>query len=81
MLESTSTNQDGCQDSVLHFAFSGTAVASDSGRAVASDSGRSLAYTGADVGPAALLGGGLLVLGAILIVVARRGRRSDGDPR
>ena len=81
MLESTGTNQDSCKDSVLHFAFAGTAVESDSGKVVASDSGRPLAYTGADVGPAALLGSGLLVLGAILVLAARRRRPADGHPR
>ena len=78
-LESTDTNQDDCQQTILHFAFAGTAVAGTSGT-------RQLADTGAPLSAsqmvwAVLVGCALMATGFLLLVTARRQDRRSRDLR
>jgi len=76
LLRSTAANQDGCKDSVIHLAFTGSAVrAATSGPTPDGP----LAFTGADTLATLLVGGGLVLLGLVLVLVAGRRRGADRE--
>lgn len=83
LLKNASTNQDDCKQTVIHFVYAGMAVYDDAtqhGAHRGTQQGTShLAFTGADVAAAALAGLALMAAGCLLVVVARRTRRSDGE--
>lgn len=80
-LKNTPTNQDDCQQKVLHFTFAGTATAADPS---SPGPDRDLADTGAALGGlllgGLLLGAGVLIsAGWVLLAVAKR-RRAKASP-
>ena len=77
-LKDTRTDQDNCQQTVLHFRFTGAAI-SPTGAQPLPDTGSELGVQ--QIIWILLTGSGLVVIGCYLILVSRRERRHGGASR
>ena len=77
MMRDSGSNQDACKDTVLHLAFTASAISIDRTGGPGSTAPSALAFTGANAAVAAFAGLLLSALGGLVLLAARRRGRCE----